>query len=87
MRVRGDRRNGVEANEPESIDLRDLGDLQDLQDLQNLQNPQNLQDLRNLDDDLLAELSPALRAAIERVYSPDALEGPGGFNSFVDADL
>ncbi|MDY7087295.1 MAG: hypothetical protein SYR96_19530 [Actinomycetota bacterium] len=44
-------------------------------------------DLQDLDDDLLAELSPALRAAIERVYSPDALEGPGGFNSFVDADL
>ncbi|MBU2668515.1 hypothetical protein KOI35_33880 [Actinoplanes bogorensis] len=39
------------------------------------------------DDDLLAELSPALRAAIERVRSPDTLEGPGGFNSFVDADL
>ncbi|GID29655.1 hypothetical protein [Paractinoplanes brasiliensis] len=47
----------------------------------------DLRDLQDLNDDLLAELSPALRAAIERVYSPDALEGPGGFNSFVDADL
>ncbi|HET6483166.1 MAG TPA: hypothetical protein VFG35_24435 [Actinoplanes sp.] len=39
------------------------------------------------DDDVLAELSPALRAAVERVYSSDDQEGPGGFNSFVDADL
>ncbi len=44
-------------------------------------------ELADAGDDLLAELSPALRAAIERVYSPDALEVPGGFNSFVDADL
>jgi hypothetical protein len=39
------------------------------------------------DDDLLEELNPALRAAVERVYAPEPLEGPGGFNSFVDADL
>ena len=44
--------------------------------------------LGQVDDGLLAELSPALRAAIARVYAPDDLdEGPGGFNSFVDADL
>lgn len=45
-------------------------------------------DVGEVDDDLLAELSPALRAAIERVYAHDERdEGPGGFNSFVDADL
>jgi hypothetical protein len=43
--------------------------------------------LDQVDDDLLAELSPALRAAVERVYAPEDAEGPGGFNSFVDADL
>ncbi|WP_250037930.1 hypothetical protein [Paractinoplanes maris] len=43
--------------------------------------------LDQADDDLLAELSPALRAAVERVYSPEDQEGPGGFTSFVDADL
>nr|WP_221379953.1 hypothetical protein [Actinoplanes polyasparticus] len=44
-------------------------------------------DLETADDDLLAELSPALRAAVERVYAPDDHGGAGGFNSFVDADL
>jgi hypothetical protein len=45
-------------------------------------------DVGEVDDSLLAELSPALRAAIERVYAQDDPdEGPGGFNSFVDADL
>ncbi|MCY1138453.1 hypothetical protein OWR29_10635 [Actinoplanes sp. Pm04-4] len=44
-------------------------------------------ELDQVDDELLAELSPALRAAVERVYSPDDQGGAGGFNSFVDADL
>jgi hypothetical protein len=44
-------------------------------------------DLAEVGDEALEELSPALRAAVERVYSADAVEGPGGFNSFVDADL
>jgi hypothetical protein len=44
-------------------------------------------DLAQLGDEALEELTPAMRAAIERVYSADAAEGPGGFNSFVDADL
>jgi hypothetical protein len=44
-------------------------------------------DLAEVGDEALEELSPALRAAVERVYSADAAEGPGGFNSFVDADL
>jgi len=48
---------------------------------------QDTTDLAEADDDLLAGLSPALRAAIERVYATDAPEPPGGFNSFVDADL
>ncbi len=44
-------------------------------------------ELDQVDDELLAELSPALRAAVERVYAPDDHGGAGGFNSFVDADL
>lgn len=38
-------------------------------------------------EQLLADASPALRATLERCYSPQSLENPGGFNSFIDADL
>lgn len=37
-------------------------------------------------DVLLATVSPAMRATLERVYSTTQ-ECPGGFGSFVDADL
>lgn len=50
-----------------------------------------LADLNDLDlsEAELEDLSPALRAAISRAaaVSPETAEGPGGFNSFVDADL
>ncbi|GIF62073.1 hypothetical protein Ais01nite_01080 [Asanoa ishikariensis] len=38
-------------------------------------------------EDLMAGASPALRATLDRCYSPQATARPGGFSSFVDADL